>query len=240
LPAPALENSPPQRHRNKQPPHSTTTPFHHHQHHHHQQHQQDNIVTHLAAGLGAGFFAVCVGSPVDVVKSRVMGARDAGGDDVCGQTFFGACGWAGGEKNLLARSITGRRSHKSRAARRFRTARDQTTPCSSRAARAFAAAQPRGLCFASEGTYVKPRKPLWPFKTQPAPFPLSNQTNQSKNQHKTGDRSGKYAGVLDCFVKTARNDGLLAFYNGFLPNFARLGSWNIAMFLMLEQVRWLC
>jgi hypothetical protein len=28
-----------------------------------------------------------------------------------------------------------------------------------------------------------------------------------------------------------------AFYNGFLPNFARLGSWNVAMFLMLEQVR---
>lgn len=39
----------------------------------HTQHTQDNIVTHLVAGLGAGFFAVCVGSPVDVVKSRVMG-----------------------------------------------------------------------------------------------------------------------------------------------------------------------
>lgn len=51
-----------------------------------------------------------------------------------------------------------------------------------------------------------------------------------------GDRAGKYNGVLDCFVKTARNEGLLAFYNGFMPNFARLGSWNIAMFLMLEQV----
>lgn len=41
---------------------------------------------------------------------------------------------------------------------------------------------------------------------------------------------------MDCFIKTARNDGPLAFYNGFMPNFARLGSWNIAMFLMLEQV----
>ncbi len=36
----------------------------------------DNVLTHLVAGLGAGFFAVCVGSPVDVVKSRVMGACD--------------------------------------------------------------------------------------------------------------------------------------------------------------------
>jgi hypothetical protein len=37
----------------------------------------DNVVTHLVAGLGAGFFAVCVGSPVDVVKSRVMGESAA-------------------------------------------------------------------------------------------------------------------------------------------------------------------
>jgi len=29
----------------------------------------DNVLTHLLAGLGAGFFAVCVGSPVDVVIS---------------------------------------------------------------------------------------------------------------------------------------------------------------------------
>jgi hypothetical protein len=28
----------------------------------------------------------------------------------------------------------------------------------------------------------------------------------------------------------------LAFYKGFLPNFARLGSWNVIMFLTLEQV----
>ncbi|KAK4759419.1 hypothetical protein SAY87_022550 [Trapa incisa] len=33
----------------------------------------DNVVTHLLADLGAGFFAVCIGSPVDVVKSRMMG-----------------------------------------------------------------------------------------------------------------------------------------------------------------------
>ncbi|KAL6340927.1 hypothetical protein AAG906_032038 [Vitis piasezkii] len=33
----------------------------------------DNLLTHLLAGLGAGFFAVCIGSPVDVVKSRMMG-----------------------------------------------------------------------------------------------------------------------------------------------------------------------
>ena len=40
---------------------------------------QDNVYCHLASGLGAGFFAVCIGSPVDVVKSRMMGERVLGG-----------------------------------------------------------------------------------------------------------------------------------------------------------------
>lgn len=35
---------------------------------------QDNIYCHVVSGLGAGLFAVICGSPVDVVKSRMMGA----------------------------------------------------------------------------------------------------------------------------------------------------------------------
>lgn len=84
----------------------------------------DNVYCHLASGLGAGFVAVCVGSPVDVVKSRMMGA---------------------------------------------------------------------------------------------AP--------------------GVYNNMGDAFIKTFQKDGLLAFYNGFGPNFARLGTWNVVMFLTLEQVK---
>ncbi|KAL4436080.1 hypothetical protein ABPG77_005528 [Micractinium sp. CCAP 211/92] len=85
---------------------------------------QDNVYCHITSGLGAGLFAVICGSPVDVVKSRMMGA---------------------------------------------------------------------------------------------AP--------------------GVYSGVLDCFVKTFKADGPLAFYNGFSSNFARLGSWNTIMFLVLEQTK---
>ncbi|KAF7816055.1 mitochondrial uncoupling protein 2 [Senna tora] len=84
----------------------------------------DNAFTHLVAGLGAGFFAVFVGSPVDVVKSRMMG--------------------------------------------------DST-----------------------------------------------------------------YKNTIDCFLKTLFNEGFLAFYKGFLPNFARVGAWNVVMFLTLEQVRYM-
>ncbi|XP_042512336.1 mitochondrial uncoupling protein 1 [Macadamia integrifolia] len=82
----------------------------------------DNVFTHILSGLGAGFFAVCIGSPVDVVKSRMMG--------------------------------------------------DPT-----------------------------------------------------------------YKSTIDCFVKTLKNDGPLAFYKGFIPNFGRLGSWNVIMFLTLEQAK---
>ncbi|XP_051143527.1 mitochondrial uncoupling protein 2 isoform X2 [Andrographis paniculata] len=82
----------------------------------------DNILTQLLAGLGAGFFAVCIGSPVDVVKSRMMGET-------------------------------------------------------------------------------------------------------------------VYKSTIDCFFKTLKNEGFNAFYKGFLPNYVRLGSWNVIMFLTLEQVR---
>ena len=34
---------------------------------------KDDIYCHIVSGLGAGFFAVTIGSPVDVVKSRMMG-----------------------------------------------------------------------------------------------------------------------------------------------------------------------
>ena len=52
-----------------------------------------------------------------------------------------------------------------------------------------------------------------------------------------GDSVGMYSGTVDCFVKTMKNDGIMAFYKGFIPNFTRLGSWNVAMFLTLEQVK---
>ncbi|KAL0669023.1 hypothetical protein Bca4012_031727 [Brassica carinata] len=82
----------------------------------------DNVVTHILSGLGAGFFAVCIGSPVDVVKSRMMG-------------------------------------------------------------------------------------------------------------------DSAYKNTIDCFVKTLQSDGPMAFYKGFIPNFGRLGSWNVIMFLTLEQAK---
>ena len=32
-------------------------------------------------------------------------------------------------------------------------------------------------------------------------------------------------------------EGPMAFYKGFIPNFGRIGSWNVAMFLSFEQIK---
>jgi len=38
------------------------------------------------------------------------------------------------------------------------------------------------------------------------------------------DNGGKYKNVIDCIIKTAAQDGIMAFYKGFIPNYLRLGS----------------
>jgi len=48
---------------------------------------------------------------------------------------------------------------------------------------------------------------------------------------------GKYNGALDCAIKTARKEGLLAFYKGFNASCLRLVSWNIALWLSYEQIK---
>jgi len=44
-----------------------------------------------------------------------------------------------------------------------------------------------------------------------------------------------YGGTVSCFIKTLKHEGPMAFYGGFYANFWRVGTWNIAMFLTLEQ-----
>lgn len=74
--------------------------------------------------------------------------------------------------------------------------------------------------------------------TSPPSLSLSKTTTKIKQkQNKTGDSTGRFSGVADCFLRTAREEGLGAFYKGFIPNFARLGSWNVVMFLTLEQTK---
>jgi len=46
-----------------------------------------------------------------------------------------------------------------------------------------------------------------------------------------------YKNPLDCVIKTLKNEGPLAFYGGFIANCSRLVTWNIVMFMSLQQLR---
>lgn len=91
---------------------------------------EDNMITHWSAALGAGFVAVVVGSPIDVVKTRIMNAKPE------------------------------------------------------------------------------------------------------------ADGSLTYRNTPHAFIKIMKSEGPFAFYNGFWPNFARLGSWAIVMFMSYEQIKY--
>jgi solute carrier family 25 (mitochondrial uncoupling protein), member 8/9 len=39
-------------------------------------------------------------------------------------------------------------------------------------------------------------------------------------------KKGVYSSPLDCIIKTAKYEGIGAFYKGFIPNCVRLAGWN--------------
>lgn len=52
-----------------------------------------------------------------------------------------------------------------------------------------------------------------------------------------GDTKKLYHGTINCFTTTLKNEGPWAFYKGYLSHAYRAVSWNIAMFMMREQLR---
>merc|ERR1711924_223445 len=46
-----------------------------------------------------------------------------------------------------------------------------------------------------------------------------------------------YSGMIDCFVKTAKNEGPMALYNGFWPNFGRVVPRVTIVFIVMEQLK---
>eukprot|EP00043_Microstomoeca_roanoka_P006969 m.67602 g.67602 ORF g.67602 m.67602 type:complete len:299 (-) comp13639_c0_seq2:98-994(-) len=49
-----------------------------------------------------------------------------------------------------------------------------------------------------------------------------------------------YSGMIDCFVKSVRNEGILSLYKGFFPNWGRLGPRAVICFVVMETLNeWL-
>jgi len=46
-----------------------------------------------------------------------------------------------------------------------------------------------------------------------------------------------YRSSLDCLVRTVKTEGVMALYKGFIPNWLRLGPWNIIFFMTYEQLK---
>lgn len=187
---------------------------------------------HLASGLGAGFFAVICGSPVDVVKSRMMG--EAGGS-LGGLGRGGGWGVHGWGRWMLGDGLHGgvhmplvpctHLLQPPGLPPRYRLPgqhcslpRDGTAAGGRRLGRAWAGWQWLAALLMSHCCCRPGSRCCY----CPAPVPCAPPGPPSP----PGAPLGTYSGMLDCFVKTFSRDGILAFYNGFGPNFARLGSWN--------------
>jgi solute carrier family 25 protein 34/35 len=57
------------------------------------------------------------------------------------------------------------------------------------------------------------------------------------NQPVVDGRAQRYSGLMDCFLKTARAEGVLGLYKGSLAHYARLGPHTILTFLIWEQLK---
>ena len=66
---------------------------------------------------------------------------------------------------------------------------------------------------------------------QPFDFAATRLMNQG------GGANKKYLGLVDCLVKTAKTEGVLAIYKGVTPNYLRFGPYCILVFVFLEQIK---
>lgn len=65
---------------------------------------------------------------------------------------------------------------------------------------------------------------------QPFDFAATRLMNQ-------GGGEKKYRGLVDCLLKVARTEGVLAIYQGVTPNYLRFGPYCILVFVFLEQLK---
>lgn len=186
-----------------------------------------SLVTKIAAGLTTGALAMCVAQPTDVVKIRFQaeGSIAQGGRYKNMADAFvkiakadGVAGlWRGLGPNV-ARNATINAAELATYDQIKQVILD-TTPLNDGATVQWLAAFGAGfvaVCIGSPIDVVKTRI----MNSKPLP-----------------DGSKPYSGMVDAFVKIGKTEGPLAFYNGFWPNFARLGSWSVVMFMSYEKIK---
>ncbi|KAL4430927.1 hypothetical protein ABPG75_006183 [Micractinium tetrahymenae] len=191
----------------------------------HEEAGHTSIPTKIAAALTAGTLGVLVGNPTDVLKVRMQAqGKLPPGTPPKYPSAMGAYGlivrqeglralWTGTTPNIARNSVVN-------------------------AAELATYDQIKGVLMRSFGFQDNVRCHLAAslcagFLAVAAGSPF----DVIKSRAMVLSAKGGYQGVGHVVLETMRREGPLAFWSGFGANFARLGSWNIAMFLTLEQLR---
>ena len=183
--------------------------------------ENPTLMTKILAAMATGTIGICVANPTDVVKVRLQSQRAAdpsaprlyNGTIDCYRKSYAAAGitgfWVGIIPNILRNSVINAAEIASYD--QYKQMFLQYTGMKDGISLHILCAAMAGFTALIFGS----------------PFDVT----------KTRMMAGKYNGVFDCVGQTFRQDGFLAFYRGFVPNFFRLASWNICMFVCYEQIK---
>ncbi len=184
---------------------------------------EPNLIQRIMAGLVTGAFGITVACPTDVVKIRLQaegklepgvprrykGSFDAYKKIIASDGFVGL--YSGLLPNILRNSIMNAAELASYDQIKTSLIKTFKSVDADSIMLHFACGLSAGfiaVCFASPVDVIKTR---------------------------VMNNPDKYGGALSCFLKTLKVEGPMAFYGGFFANFCRVGTWNILMFLTLEQ-----
>jgi solute carrier family 25 (mitochondrial uncoupling protein), member 8/9 len=182
----------------------------------------------IAAGLTTGVIGISIASPTDLVKVRLQaegrlppgtprrynGTIDAFSKILKQEGLFGF--WKGVGPNMVRNSI-------------INAAELASYDQAKQAALAHGLPDNIGthlLCGTTAG-----------FVATCAGSPADVIKTRVMNQKVAADGTKEYRSGFHALAKIVRDEGPMALYKGFWPNFARIGTWNIVMFLTFEQLK---
>jgi solute carrier family 25 (mitochondrial uncoupling protein), member 8/9 len=183
--------------------------------------ENPTLATKILAAMMTGTIGISVANPTDLVKVRMQSQRSAGPDTPkmysgtidCYRKIYAAGGipgfWVGIVPNILRNSVIN-------------------------AAEIASYDQYKQMILQYIG--LRDGVPLHILCASMAGFTACI-FGSPFDVTKTRMMAGKYKGVVDCVSSTYKAEGFLAFYKGFIPNFFRLASWNIVMFVSYEQIK---
>lgn len=189
---------------------------------------KSSLITKVFAGLTTGAIAMCFAQPTDVIKIRLQaqgrlppgekplysGMIDCARKGIAKDGVVGL--WRGLAPNVCRNSVINAAELATydqfkQILLGFGFSDTPSTHCMSAFSAGFAA-----TCIGSPFDVVKTRV---------------------MQGGRGADGQMIYKGMADCFIKMFKNEGFMSFYKGFAPNYMRIGTWNVIMFLSYEQIK---